>query len=629
MAAAVFGVVIPATASATGITASTISSPASGSQFFVDQSQSASTATAFTISGTVTGPGNLDLVCVYGSPGTSVAFKTNLAPGSNGSFSYPVTQQQLFNLFAGDGVRPCVIRAIPTGQTATNYRPGISTTYAGPIVSVSWNQLSGDYDFFATTPGIGSGTSGTLEFASAASCGLDYSWLTTNSGSFPSSNPELDCNGGIYHAYPINNTSTYTPDEIMVDGKAAALSATFGSGGAAQPGFEPGSFSTSFSNGQMTIQDNEPVMLCLSACATTSPTSGFGSAGVELMRTWQTADNGLVALQTDVFKSTDGYAHTVNVLEDQGLYGDSTHGTAVEFPGSSGFKTYAPGDTIAPATGVGEIYIKDDQNVPDSGDPTGTWAQGAIVYTKAPTAPVFITYWTPSGNPQFYMPYTLSVPAGGTAALRFAYVQDFALSDVKTLAQQALSSFDPTVSISSPAAGATLSSPVVTIAGTVTDAAGIQSLVIDGRSVPVSSSGAFSTQTTIPVGTFTITALATDNDGLSTTQTATVTVPKQVTPGLGTKVRRTKAHRYRVGGRLQLPAGVPPQRGCTGTVALTMRHGKRRVTSARAKVRPSCVWTATLAPRRLPKGHGKLTITAVFGGNDSILPYTARAIRVH
>ena len=45
---------------------------------------------------------------------------------------------------------------------------------------------------------------------------------------------------------------------------------------------------------------------------------------------------------------------------------------------------------------------------------------------------------------------------------------------------------------------------------------------------------------------------------------------------------------YRFGGSITLPAGVSPASACKGAVAVTVRHGHKKVMSRRLKVNGKC-----------------------------------------
>ncbi len=631
------GALIPSTASALLFT--NVTSPANDSMFFVDQSDSTSTSTAFTVTGTVNAADNVDVDCTSWNGGEVDKLVTN-TPIPASSFSIPVTYADLFNAANGHLDGPCALSVLPTGTTPQN--PGATTQYAGPVISISSegvdSYLNVPLNFDAQYTGVATGSAGSFEFTNPEGCGLEGSWITTGTTTLTNSNDVFNCVGAFYGSFTDNESGTIqVPQELTVDGHDAVVANAY-NGQTTASGYEPPTFTDSFSGGDLTVHDDEPIMLCASACnANSAPTGGFDSSGVELDRTWQTEDNGLVALQTDSFRSTDGKPHTLTALEDDDFESDPTSNATADFPGTAGFNQYAPGDIISPVSGPGAIYLKPDAATPATGDPTLQWPQGAIAYAKAPTGTIVIEYWTNSMGdfvPEFYLPYTLQVPAGGKAVLRFAYVQDFALSNVQTLAQQALAGFHPNLTISTPAGNAPLASPRLTLTGTASDAAGIATLTVDGTDIALNSAGNFSEQLLLPVGASTLTVVATDADGLATTQTASVSVAKQRTTSLGVVIKprtdRRFPYRYAVGGKLKLPTGVGASQGCAGKVQLTVTRGKKKLMGKPAAIGHACGWSArlTLAKRRLVPGHGKLTITAAFPGNVAILPYTAKRVTV-
>jgi hypothetical protein len=631
---ACIGAALPATAFA-AVTASTITAPANNSEYFVDQTQGASTATALTVSGTVTGTGSLDVDCVdYQGHVSKLAVGVN-APG--GSFSVAVSDQKLFSLTSNSQLNPCVLRAVPAGGTPAD--PGAATPFSGPDISISDNtflgpgeapRLTNPQDYYATLVDLGSGTTGLMEFDSDASCGLDFSFLYPNNAAMTESTSLFDCDGAIFDPYDYENTTIATPDEIQVDGKNATVADSYGGDDDGLPGWQPVAVTDNYVSGALAIQDNEPVTLCEPSCGFQTEPTSLAASGVELDRAWQTADNGLEAFQTDVFRSTDDLPHAVTVYYDEEF---STHGGngSVDFPGTTGFAVPVVQHAVTLPSGAGAIYLKSHALTPDSGD--GSNPQGAILYANTPTAAAVTTFSqsTSSGYDDFYLPYTVSVPAGGTATLRFAYIQDYALSDVKTMAQQALAGFDPALTIGAPSNGATLPTPQATVSGTAMDTAGIKSLTVDGAAFTIGSGGSFSGSVVLPVGVDTITVVATDTADLSTTQIAAVTVAMQTITSLGTKIKvgklkAGKPHHYRLTGTLKLPTGVSAAQGCAGKITVTARRGRRKVATATATVSAKCTWSAKFTAKHL-KGRGKLKVTVEFKGNAAIKPFTPKALK--
>ena len=74
-----------------------------------------------------------------------------------------------------------------------------------------------------------------------------------------------------------------------------------------------------------------------------------------------------------------------------------------------------------------------------------------------------------------------------------AFVQAYKLSEVESLASEVLAGYPPSeppaLNIASPANGTTVSSPSVTVSGTVTDKRVITSFTVDGKAVSVAANG--------------------------------------------------------------------------------------------------------------------------------------------
>lgn len=81
----------------------------------------------------------------------------------------------------------------------------------------------------------------------------------------------------------------------------------------------------------------------------------------------------------------------------------------------------------------------------------------------------------------------------------------------------------PTVTWTSPANGLVTAASSITVSGTVTDSQGVKSLTVNGTTVSVGSNGAFSKTVNLSGGANTITIVATDNPGNTTTTSRSVT----------------------------------------------------------------------------------------------------------
>jgi hypothetical protein len=178
--------------------------------------------------------------------------------------------------------------------------------------------------------------------------------------------------------------------------------------------------------------------------------------------------------------------------------------------------------------------------------------------------------------PEFVLPYSRTIPAGGSIALRFGYVQAYSQADVASLAATTLASFAPTVTITSPAGGASLPSAAVIVGGSASDPTGISSVTVNGQAATVSAAGVWSAPVMLAPGANTLTVVATDGDGITGEQQESVLAPA-VTG---------------VSGESATATGVKVTVACTGTAAQT------------------CAGTATLTSVETVKGKTLLAIAA-------------------
>jgi hypothetical protein len=490
----------------------------------------------FAITGTTNENANVDINCYHSSGYSTVASDVTV---TGDAFSTTGSPAQL-----DDG--PCVLRAVPTGDTSS-YPPGVSSTFTGPQLAGSYFELYVDstsketvgYEFDQTT------LSAYDEIESAGDCGVDYSNLYTP-GSLEASEGFFYCNGALFE-----RNFEDTRSDIQIDGQNA-----YDSSAADEVYRElsmsnapaPISVSKSFdpSSGEVTIHETDPIVKCASTKAnpnTFPPTKesceSLVSTGVQLERTWQTSHAGQVIDMTDVWHSTDGGSHSLNALYFQEFVSNKVDGSSFEFPGHSEFGGVESNETVSLPSGSGAILYKEDKTTPANGD--REHPQGAITYDSAPSEAVVFSEGTGTGNEatSFEMPYQRTIPAGGSYTLRMAYVQAYSLAEVNSLAEGAKSSYTaPSVSIASPANGATVSTPTVTVSGTAKDNGGIESFTVDGQNVSVGSNGEWSTVVALAVGANTITAKATNDAGQSTSTSISVTYTPTPPPPLPAKVRQ-------------------------------------------------------------------------------------------
>jgi hypothetical protein len=593
-------------ASASAAETSQITSPAGPTYALYDETAPSS----ITVSGTTTISGNIALRCYYGSKPENNTLVANEVKPSGGTFSVEVETKSLY-----DG--PCVLRAVPVADKEA-HPPGIASEEAedhfqGPrIVGSSFeifteSKVPYDYEVVSNT------LSGYFDIESVGDCGLDYSRLFAPT-SLIASDHLFDCNAALYKEDDPSSGSS-TRSELQIDGANAYGPATAhyleSNLKVAIPGAPDVAVTKTFdpSSGLVTIHEVDPIVECSPSTAfppTSASCTSFVSAGVQLERTWQTSNANQVAWMTDTWRSTDGAAHSLNALYDQELVNDSETGGAYEFPGDSTFSPATKEQVVTLPSGAGAIYYKEDAATSSGGD--GIHPQGAIVYDTRPNGPLSVYRSTEAkeGFNGFEMPYLGTIPAGGTYTLRMAFVQAFALSEVEALAGEVLASYHPTLAIGSPANGTTVSTPSVTVSGTASDSEGTPTLAVDGHAVSVGSGGAWSTSVPLSEGANTIKALATNQLGLSTEKTVSVTYTPPSPP---------VAHASQVGSAKGANGEATLTIACTGSAGTSCelestlttvertRNGKPVAVSARRH-------RARTHSQQVTVGSSKLTIPA-------------------
>jgi hypothetical protein len=409
---------------------------------------------ALAISGTTTG-GNpagdkVDVRCYFG--GTSVKVKGDVPLNSNGSFSVPTADlNKLIDL-------TCRLRAVPAGTT-----PADLTPFAGPVIGVGnreTSKVSGganngkayDYNLDAQQQ------TAAFDYVSLGSCGLHDGFLYDPA--YANTTVTFACNAGLERA---DTPSTPTRSELQIDGVnayAPAQAFFINSSAAGFPSLTD-TYAVDKATGNVVVQETDPLVKCTGATYPPSQTScaTFVSTGVTDNRTITQDHDGHISWITDVFKSTDGKAHSLDLLWENnqrfwGASGDSSK-LEYEFPGESSFSTHATGATVTLPSSPGAIFTR-MHSAADSGTGTG---QGAIVYDRPATAAKF-TSVTTLGS-EFTLHQSGNVPAGGSTRFRFAYVHDYQAALVATRATTARKLFlnKITVSKSGKGKGKVTSSP--------------------------------------------------------------------------------------------------------------------------------------------------------------------------
>jgi hypothetical protein len=412
------------------ITASTITTPKDQS-YFVYNDNSPNT---FAISGKTTGGttgDHVDIKCYYGTKTSAVA--TNVAVNQDGSFSVPAADLQNANVYS-----PCRLRAVPAGTTPSNLTP-----FAGPRVMVGFNRrykISGgpndgtQYDFytFAQQP------SGGFDYDSISSCGVDDGYLSDSTLALTT--VTFWCNAALFN----QEASPGTRSELQIDGADAWPTWSAYHVNPAATGFPKIGYTYQVNphNGNLVIHDTEPLVKCADKTYPPTPVTcpKFVTAGITDHRTITQNHTGLMTWVTDVFTSTDGKKHSLDLLwaNNQRFHDNTGDSTQVEykFPGQSGFSTHALNDTVPlPKSAPAKILV----NVKGAADGDTSTGQGAIVYDRPATTVKFNT--VAGYDSQFTLHQTGKVPAKGSTRFRFAYAHGFMAAGVAKLATQAAHTF--------------------------------------------------------------------------------------------------------------------------------------------------------------------------------------------
>lgn len=331
---------------------------------------------------------------------------------------------------------------------------------------------------------------------------------------------------------PSNNPATGPPtrSEIQIDGANAydptAADSVHFQANNGNVGLRAETLKRHFdvASGEVEVEESNPLVKCSPEAVfppTESSCKEFVTTGVELKRKWRTIEAGLVISMTDTWKSTDGQPHTVSALYDQELATAASNG-AYELPGAGAFAALLKSSTPSLPSGPGMILYKESANTSEVSN--GTDPQGAIVYDSSPGEPLQV--YSGSNEPNasaFEMPYQRAIAPGSARILRMAFVQAYGLAQVRSLAAAALASYTPTIAIASPASGATVSDPNITVAGSASDAVAVSSVTVNGQSASLGGGGSWSQGLTLTPGANTITATVTNQSGATATATVTYT----------------------------------------------------------------------------------------------------------
>lgn len=510
--------VLTATAQAT-VTTSSITSP-SDPYFVFDQGQSGQNVT---VSGTSNGTSgdSVDIDCYIddGSTGSYDHTVTTLSVNSNGSFSASVPLSQFDNNQA-DNYTPCRLRAVQSGTHPTT---GLSS-YSGPRVAVGLVERSsqapeGLYNYYVYGPQF----SAADDYVSYGACGLYDSYLFD-----PSVFGQYDAYGFYCNDFPEYQTqSDPSRTGVLVDGHPAYPPNIAHHINNNAVGFQPltiDSITQNSSNGDLTIVETDPLMRCVGDAypANNKNCLAFVSAGVQLKRTITQTDDGHIVYFRDAYSSTDGAAHSVNLLLENDQYfhfNQSSQDIQYEFPGQTSFSAYSKGQTVSvPSKAPASILI---QNA-GTADGATDGGRGAITYAQPPSGSFAFGLNDPGCCSDFDAPNTVSVPTSGSANVAYAYSTEFTLAAAQHDALVAQDAFQPpALKVTRPRNHSKVKKAKIRVTGTASAGSGVKSVTVNRKAVKVSG-GKFSTTVRLHVGRNTLKVKLTSNAGNTVTKRVTV-----------------------------------------------------------------------------------------------------------
>jgi hypothetical protein len=601
----------PPSASAT-VTATTITTPASGSWLLDDQ---ITPNEAITVAGTTVGGTSADAVDIncYSGASSIVRLATGVPLAQDGSFM--VTLAQGLRQLAKE---TCVLRAVPAGDMAP-YPPGSGSPYSGPTLSI--DQLldttggSAQLEYYYL---YASQLTGAFDFRSLGNCPVNNSYVY-DPVTFV--RVPLDaCNGGFSS---VNSNTAPTRSELVVDGADAYLAGNAfdiaGFHGAGNPGYPALTYSYSIdpANGDLVLDEIDQVVKCSPGGSYPPPgasCSRFLPTGVAVRLHITQAQGGRMANVVQYFSSTDGRAHALDLLEGN-QFRAPAHDGELDLPWTgTGLQMYAQrGQVVAgPRTiGPGSFFVKGSASVPDGSESS---AQGSVSFSNPPSS-VTVVEPTTNGASWLELGYARTVPASGSVALGFTYSDAFYASEAFVYAVAAEAAFRPLVAITSPVGRIETSRPRVTVSGRATDHSGLSIVTVDGRLVAVKPDGTWTATVSLRPGQNTITAAASNVFG-NVTQTRTSVIYDAARPRVRA-VSETNTVWRESGprGRRMPPIGTTFKFSLSEAVPVALafteqvpgrRIAHRCVAPGRgARHGPRCVRTGIVATTSIPGRRGR------------------------
>jgi hypothetical protein len=547
--------VLAGPASAANFTSSQITTPANESL----QIYNVNVTNTLHVEGTTSGgDSNADLVCFYGAT-LKRTVATNVTVTA-GAFSVDVPDSGFATLTQTNPKPYCVLRAVPTGDVSPQ-PPNGASNFNGPRILTGRIQTytvggAGPNkdtitDYFA---GVGQ-RQGYMDYYSIGGCGVDWSFLIDPITLEPSS-ALYYCNGWTYKRNGCDTASATctvaTQSEIRVDGKNAyapySASSLYDIDATHKSNLIPGVPALTFTrsidplNGNVHVDETSPIVKCSpngeafhlmgNDPAWNTDCTSFAGTDISVNRTLDSDHDGRRTRFVDIWTNTGSASHDVEVLYDEEFSGDAGTNPSPSFAYSwIDPNTFAAPDLDQTIQGPGDsspvtVFVDGNAGTAD----TFAFPQGAVTVSPAPTS---IRWYTKAGTRYYGLfRFVATIPPGGTAKVTRTYVDGDSKGDIAAQAAAERDRFgSPVVAITSPANGSSTDNPALTVTGTASDpGAGAPSVKVNGEDVTVAGDGTWSKALTLATGENTITAVATDAAGNSTTATSKVTFTPKAAP---------------------------------------------------------------------------------------------------
>jgi hypothetical protein len=489
------------------ITASSISSPASGTQLYYNGDIGAGSVT---VTGTVVGASadsRGDLLCYYAADTAWDSVASGIPVGS-GSFAVTVSVAPIAGFV-------CRLALVPAGTTPTG---PAAAPFAGPALSVTRSASHATNGSLYGYDVLAGPLAWSFELASLGECPVFSSWATNPSilGSFQlfAGNACLAQSSGIA-------PNLQTRSGLLIDGLNAyppgAIGGTSSQGGGltGEAGFQPLSYSAAFNAAHDAVAISEtdtPVVCGAPGGFPPTPTNcpSLQPSGIQIQQTTTLLPGGQVARVSQRFASVDGRAHTVDLLFNQSVAAPPGAVPGFAFPGQSLFASHSSPDSFSAFPSVpGTIFVLSNS----AAQPAISNPVGAITYSQPPVSANF-TSASGSRTASFVLQYTEVVPANGAVSFAWSFSQAADGTTLTALERVERDRFfTPSIAIVRPANRSTSRTQPITVTGRATDSVGLSSLTVNGVGAVIGANGAFKAVVRLRSGANVITATATNLAG--------------------------------------------------------------------------------------------------------------------